>query len=139
MLILFSAALFGFGLLLFSLGLAVMLLGLAIRIAIWLFQLGLLLLTGILLLAAAPAHAHYDLPKGYLDAVADAVGDYCVHHFCQPGIATQEAIPNWWTPRGTGTYWDWNAPTLADAPSWLKYPIKQHSWRTVGRVRRSRL
>ena len=110
MLILFSAALFGFGMLLFSLGLAVMLVGLAIRIAIWLFQLGLLpvwaslaarhwlqqrrklagllLLTG-MLLCAAPAYA-YDLPKSYLDAVTDAVGDYCVHHFCQPGIATQE-------------------------------------------------
>jgi hypothetical protein len=43
MLILFSAALFSFGLLLFSVGLAVGLLGLVIRIVIWLFQLGLLL------------------------------------------------------------------------------------------------
>jgi hypothetical protein len=43
MLILFAAALFGFGLMLFVLGLAVWLLGLAIRIALWLLQLGLLL------------------------------------------------------------------------------------------------
>ena len=42
MLILLSAALFGFGLLLFGLGLAAWLIGLAIQIAIWVFQLVLL-------------------------------------------------------------------------------------------------
>jgi hypothetical protein len=46
MLILFSVALFGFGLLLFCLGIAVWLIGLAIRIAIRLFQLGLLIIMG---------------------------------------------------------------------------------------------
>lgn len=144
MLILFSAALFGLGLLLVSLGLAVLLLGLAIRIAICLFQLGLLLvwasiiaarhwlqqrrklavlllllLTG-MLLGAAPAYA-YDLPQDYLDALADAVPDYCANHFCH----RQEEIPNWWTPHGKGTYWDNFAPTMADAPRWLKYPPQQ--------------
>jgi hypothetical protein len=43
MLILLSAALVGFGLLLFSLGVTVWLIGLALRIAIRLFQLGLLI------------------------------------------------------------------------------------------------
>jgi hypothetical protein len=43
MLILLSAALFGFGLLLFGLGLTVWLIGLAIRIVIWVFQLVLLI------------------------------------------------------------------------------------------------
>jgi hypothetical protein len=43
MLILLSAALFGFGLLLFGLGLAAWLIGLAIQIAIWVFQLVLLI------------------------------------------------------------------------------------------------
>jgi hypothetical protein len=43
MLLLFSATLFGFGLLLFALGLAVWLIGLALRVAIRLFQLGLLI------------------------------------------------------------------------------------------------
>jgi hypothetical protein len=46
MLILVSAALFGFGLLLFSLAVAVWLIGLALRIAIRLFQLGLLIVIG---------------------------------------------------------------------------------------------
>ena len=43
MLILLSAGLFGFGLLLFGLRLAVWLIGLAIQIAIWVFQLVLLI------------------------------------------------------------------------------------------------
>jgi hypothetical protein len=43
MLILFSAALFGFGVLLFSLGVAVWLIGLALRLCLWLFQLVLLI------------------------------------------------------------------------------------------------
>ena len=71
----------------------------------------------------APASARYDLPQDYLDALSVAPIDHCADHFC-----SQQDVPNWWTPHGKGTYWDWNAPTMADAPSWLKYPTKRQSW-----------
>lgn len=90
-----------------------------------------LLLVGVLLVGAAPAHA------------AD-----CSNRFCDPNEFEQydkqpwvyeTDVPNWWTPTGKGTYWDQNAPTLADAPSWLKYPLQQPRWHSVGRVRRGQL
>ena len=68
-------------------------------------------LAGMILLLAAPAYAN----------------DHCVDHFCSPEEWTRAAeVPNWWTSRGTGTYWDWNAPTMADAPSWLKRRTRRH-------------
>jgi hypothetical protein len=54
MLILFSAALFGFGVLVFNLGVAVWLIGLAIRIALRLFQLALLIALAISAARAEP-------------------------------------------------------------------------------------
>ena len=74
-------------------------------------------LAGILLLLAAPAYAEVrwsnkkPLGQDWEQQAYEAVhgGD---------GIE----VPNWWTPHGTGTYWDWNAPTMSDAPNWLKRP-----------------
>ena len=99
-----------------------------VKAALWFLILAALVSVDV---SCAPAWARYDLPQDYLDALPGAVSDYCDHHFCR-----QNTVPNWWTPQGKGTYWEQNAPTMADAPSWLKYPMKQQSWHTVGRVRR---
>ena len=64
-----------------------------------------LLIAGMMLTFSAPANA-----------------TDCANHFCNPDEyrAYQYTIPNWWTPYGKGTYWDPGAPTMDDAPSWLK-------------------
>jgi hypothetical protein len=147
MLILLSAALFCFGLLLFSLGVAVWLLGLVIRIA---FQFALLIA-----LAISAARADVVIDDGlFLVPVPDARGgvradpDYGL--IVKASDADSEGFwvgPRFYWPDGNMgntvydrryrayTWLDRSVPTMADAPSWLRYPMKP-PWRVIGRLRR---
>jgi hypothetical protein len=150
MLILLGVALFGFGLLLFSLGIAVWLLGLVIRIALRLLQLALLIA-----LAITAARADVVIDDGqFLVTVPDARGgvradpDYGL--VVKASDADSEGFwvgPRYYWPDGNMgntvydrryrayTWLDRSVPTMADAPSWLRY-LPKPRWQVIGRSQR---